>query len=486
MEKTFKEPEFAFFQQLLDLYPQAGVYLAGGAVRDVLLNRAPKDHDFIVTGVAPADLEVFLASRGRVDLTGRNFGVFKFKPEGFDLAEDIDIALPRRDRATGTGGYRDVEAQSDPNLPVEDDLARRDFTVNAMAQDARTGALIDPHGGRTDLGARLIRAVGEPRARFQEDYSRMLRGLRLAIQLGFEIESTTWQAIKSEIDHLNDQRDGEWVVPREVVAREFLKSLDADPVRTLDLWDVAGAFGVLMPELLRLKGCRQSPTHHAEGDVWVHTRLALTRLTSPEFRQIFGDEPPSVQLKLALLLHDIGKPDAWREVDGHITTHGHAEMGARIAAEIVRRLKLYVTGDGITLESIAWLVANHMTPHEVAASTVRPAELVRMFLNPGHPGSDLLKLVWADAFAAQQADGHFGYPGELAYVRRVEELRRVLNWSADGHPQPLLGGAAIMRILGIEPGPRISEVQDSLLDAQARGEIHDTQEAEAYVRDSLR
>ncbi|MBI4434803.1 hypothetical protein HY635_03260, partial [Candidatus Uhrbacteria bacterium] len=297
------DPSFAFLRELTAEHADAEAYLVGGIVRDASLGRDAKDYDFVVRGVSADALRAFLAARGRVDLVGRNFGVFKFLPSGWpEDAEAIDIALPRTEHAEGTGGYRDVDVQSDPTLPIAADLARRDFTINAMAWDVRNRTLIDPFNGRDDLTQRIIRAVGNPSERFAEDRSRTLRGLRFAAQLGFDIEPATMAAIRATMPTINEQRPArktheqltllpgalEYVTPREIVARELIKSFDADPVRSMDLWDDAGAIAELMPEALAMKGCAQPDIYHSEGDVWTHTRLALAKLSSPEYRAEFG------------------------------------------------------------------------------------------------------------------------------------------------------------------------------------------------------
>ncbi len=228
-------------------FPEARAYLVGGAVRDTLLRRKTKDYDYVVAGVPAKDLERLLSRLGRVNLVGRTFGVFKFRPRG--KKEEIDIALPRAERPKGTGSYRDVETQSDPALPIEKDLARRDFTINALAVDLATGRLVDPFGGKDDLRRRRIRAVGQARKRFREDYTRVLRGLRLAVTLGFTFEKKTWDALLAFVPRLTASRDGKHIVPTEILIREFRKAFAADPLRALILWRKAGALKAQIPHL---------------------------------------------------------------------------------------------------------------------------------------------------------------------------------------------------------------------------------------------
>src|SRR3989338_2922097 len=163
-----KQPELQFVPKILTKFPSATVYLVGGMVRDIALGRDSKDFDLVVTGVLARHLEAELAKMGTVDLVGKSFGVFKFVPKGGDPHDPLDIALPRREHAFGTGGYRDVNVQSDHRLPIADDLSRRDFTINAMALQLLTGnfeldhRLVDPFGGMAALAAQKNRDAGQP------------------------------------------------------------------------------------------------------------------------------------------------------------------------------------------------------------------------------------------------------------------------------------------------------------------------------------
>ncbi len=489
-ELVDSEPEFAFAKELGEAFPEACVYLVGGSVRDIVLDRPSKDYDFIVTGVGPAALEKFLGERGGVNLVGRSFGVFKFKPE--ESSTVIDIALPRRDIAAGTGGYKDVETQSDPNMPVEEDLARRDFTFNAMAWDVRASRLIDPHEGLLDLLDKKVRAVGTASERFKEDYSRMLRGLRMAAAFGFDFDLETWEAIKKEMVHINDARPAagktERVVPHEVIGREFLKSLKADPVRTMDLWDESGAIGELMPELLKMKGCEQPKEYHSEGDVWVHTRLALLKLSSPEFKELFGDREPSVEVKLAVLLHDVGKPLSMQtpEKDGtaRISFIGHDKAGAPVAATIAERMKFAsVEGMNVSPARVKWLVEEHLFSHNVDPKEARATTLKKRFFNPNYDGTDLLMVAFADAAAAERPDGTGDTSRVKEYWQKIAEMRE--KFGVERRVKPLLNGEEVMKILGIRPGPEVKKALELLIDAQAEGRIATREEAEEYLKKSL-
>jgi tRNA nucleotidyltransferase/poly(A) polymerase len=245
------QPALAFVTDFLSTNQNADLYLVGGAVRDALLGRRMKevDFDFVVGGMSSDLLETWLQSRGDVSLVGQHFGVYKFMPKGFHHPDIqfIDIALPRTEAvASGSlGGYRDFDIQSDPNLSIETDLARRDFTINAMAWDVREKRLIDPFNGQADLTRKIIRAVGNPTERFTEDLSRILRGLRFAAELDFTIEEETGRAMKNLLPRMNGQRevDGklEYVVPRETVGIELAKALCRNPTHAIHKLQFVGS-----------------------------------------------------------------------------------------------------------------------------------------------------------------------------------------------------------------------------------------------------
>ena len=178
---------------LTSIFPKAQIYLVGGMARDIALGKPSNDYDFVIKNIQPDILETQLKNNGDAELVGKTFGVFKWRPKG--LKKEIDIALPRTDHALGTGGYKDVKIQSDPSLPIEKDLERRDFTINAIAVNLIDGSIIDPFGGLADIEKNILKTVGSPEKRFQEDYSRLLRCLRFACQLNYEPEAKTKSAL---------------------------------------------------------------------------------------------------------------------------------------------------------------------------------------------------------------------------------------------------------------------------------------------------
>lgn len=501
------DPQFQFLRELRQEFPDAESYVVGGIVRDVLLRREAKDYDFVIRGVPADALRTFLESRGSVDLVGRNFGVLKFVPNGWpEGAEPIDIALPRRDHAEGTGGARDFEVQTDHMLAVEDDLSRRDFTINAMAWDLRSGRLVDPFGGRQDLDERRIRAVGNATERFTEDRSRMLRCLRFAAQLGFDIEPGTMAAIREYMPRINEKRaarkvherttliaDEEFITPREIIARELIKSFVADPVRSLDLWDESGAIRELMPELLAMKRCAQPGEYHAEGDVWTHTRLALEKLRSPEYRAEFGDEWPSALVVLDVLFHDIAKPPTQKtpERDGtdRIRFDGHDKLGAEMTRAIARRLALaapFSKGHPLHVDpaDLGWIIDRHLLLINDPA-VMRNATLEKYFFTDDRLGQALLRVTFCDGSAALPPGSD---TADLAHFRTLRERIRSLAALIEERnrlPKPVINGKDIMDRFSVKPGPRIGELIEALREEQLtrlqRGEAMTPDDAYTFL-----
>lgn len=491
-EKLEQEPSLGFVKELLAAFPGSEIYLVGGAVRDAARGEGKqKDYDFIVRNVLPENLEKFLSERGEVVLVGRNFGVYKFMPAGFKLEEAIDIALPRTEHSLGTGGgYRDFKVQSNPEMAVEQDLARRDFTVNAMALDLKNGKLVDPFHGLEDLEAKILRAVGDPKERFKEDYSRMLRVLRFAAQFssgggpasGWEIEGKTFLAIQDMIKHINDERQRgekkERVVPNETIAKELLKAFWRNPVRALDLYEQSGALYELMPELFSMRGCPQPPNFHSEGDVWTHTRLALEILESEKFKKQFGEAKPSAEVVMAVLFHDLGKPLTMKtpERDGtdRIRFDGHDVAGAEAAEEICRRLKMDSLPEDSPIrvdpKRVKQMIEKHMLLVQGNIDEMRPSTIEKYFFNPNFPGEGLLQVAFADASATIPEVGDPDLVNFYAMLKRIDGLKSLVK-EKNRLPKPVLSGDEIMKRFKLKPGPKVGELIAVLREAQLSGEV---------------
>lgn len=428
------EPTLRFVTPLLAAFPAAELYLVGGAVRDLLLGRPTADFDFVVRGMKRQEIERWFETRGRIDLTGRVFGVYKFSPTGFEAAHPVDIALPRTETPTpgSLGGYRDFDAQSDPALPIEKDLARRDFTVNAFAFDVRSKTLVDAFNGQRDLDGRVIRAVGVPRERFLEDLSRLLRGIRQACQLGFEIDADTWLAIQQIIPEANRTRtraDGgsEFVLPRETVGRELSKALAAHPARAARLLLTSGAFACFLPDVAR----------------------AASTDTDAFFAPL--EQKPSLPVTLALLLRQATPEAAKRALNAAGLSSLPRESALRAMAE-----------------DVAWIVEGLKvppTPEKIAAMPGHAFERTFMNERGGLYVEALNALGKSDAAEAVQARVESIYQAcEIPKIRRDEPIA------------PLVTGADVIA-LGIAPGPRVRSLLDAVRDAQFDGNVKSRDEA---------
>lgn len=483
--KAGKDRRLSFIRSMARHHHRARVYLVGGVVRDLLLHRAIKDLDFVITGMPKATLASFLKQYGVVNFVGKNFGVFKVTPRGWPSGEAIDVALPRLDLPAGrSGAYRDVAVISRATVPIEDDLKRRDFTVNAMAWNLADRRLIDPYNGSHDLAARRLKAVGDPATRFKEDFSRMLRGLRFAVELNFKIEAKTWRVLRQLIGHLNDTRSGVPVVPREVVARELLKAFYADPVEALALYERSGALTALVPELDATKRCPQPKPYHTEGTVWRHIKLALQALDSPRFRRRHPTRPKA-ELIMAVLLHDIGKPVCLKTPRQHgvdrIRFDGHDVAGGRLAREIAERLKLasppadsYLHVDP---EHLEWLIGHHLLLLHDAARHMKLTTIEKYFVrNP--LGEHLKALILADSLASIPATGR-------PVLNHIVTLERTLARMSKHHrklPASFLNGNEIMTTLGITAGPRVGLLLRLLREQQLLGTVQTKVQAILFMK----
>ncbi len=488
---VFADDDFSFIPKLLKAFPGSKIYLVGGAVRDLILGRPTKDHDFAVCNVPAKKLEKFLSGLGDVDLVGRNFGVYKFLPKGRN-AEPFDVALPRIEHSLGDGGYRDFKVQSDPKLPITADLARRDFTINAIAFELAVknkkvfvAAVADPHGGLEDIKKKIIRAVGSSKERFAEDYSRILRGLRFSVQLGFKIDPGTFRAIKLLAPRLNDVKKGVRVTPTETIAREFLKSMSADSVVSLDLWDESGAIKTLMPELLKMKKCAQPDNFHTEGDVWAHTRLALSVLASKRFEKEFGKGEADAETILGVLFHDIGKPPTMQTPKEHgvdrIRFNNHDKVGAELAESIARRLTFSAPAEfSVSAERLAAVIRHHLITVHGQVEKLRNSTIEKYFFNPSFPGNTLMKVIFCDSLATVLNTGKPDLSGFKALKARISKLK-LLAKKKPLLPPPLLNGDEIMRYLRIKPGPQVGELLGRLREEQLAERVKTKDQAKNFL-----
>jgi len=510
---------FSFLEKLQKKHKNSQIYLVGGALRDILLGRHCKDYDFVVRGVPAKKLQAFLATLGRVDLVGKRFGVLKFTPAGkagkdftARSLETFDIALPRTEEPIlHTGQYRDFHIIQDPLLAIEDDLARRDFTINALAYDINEKRIVDPFGGLADLSKKRICTVGEPDERFREDYSRMLRAIRFCCSLRFSIEKKTSDALSWDMHSLNrmvnaaahrgNAGDEELmrVVPHEVISREMLRTFAADPVRAFDLYDRYHVFDTIVPDLVAMKGCPQPAQWHSEGDVWAHTRLALRALSSAAFRRasvslqrFYPSDDLSVSLLLitAVLFHDIGKPFALktpeRDKVDRIRFDGHDRIGAQIAQKHLARLRIQTAPEyAVAPDYVAWLIKNHLLLLNTTVDEMRNNTIEKYFFRNPVLGHTLLQLIFVDSYASKQASGKSSLGTYRSFLRRMDQFVRVSRAKGAHLPKPVINGDDVMRALSLKPGHRIGDILLSVREEQLAGKIKTKRDAIRFVKDTF-
>ena len=409
---------------------------AGGCVRDRLLDHPPKDYD-IATSALPAQVIRLFPGSNEV---GAHFGVVIAKHGG----HHVEIATFRTD-----GSYRDGRRPETVTFSTpQDDAQRRDFTINGLFETPETGEVIDYVGGLTDLKAGVIRAIGDPVARFTEDGLRLLRAVRFATTLGFTIEPDTDQAIRqcaNLLDRISPER----------IRDEFSKILTS-PRRRAGVEHLVdtGLIRHFMPEVLSMIGCDQPPEWHPEGDVYTHTLIMLDML-APD---------ASLELCLAALLHDIAKP-ACRTLDDvsdRIRFNGHDSMGAEITESILRRLRY----PNDTVATVVLMVARHMQFMNV--QKMRVAKLKRFMAAPTFTGE--MELHRVDCASSNGFTDNY----EFLQAKAAEFAAQPLI------PPPLVTGRDLIR-LGLQPGPRFKEFLEAVQTEQLEGRITDRQSALEFL-----
>ncbi|MDB4615523.1 CCA tRNA nucleotidyltransferase [Akkermansiaceae bacterium] len=413
------------------------VFYAGGAVRDQLLGREPKDYD-LATSATPKEVQALFK---KSDAVGEHFGVILVKEE----REAVEVATFRSDGVYENGRSPESVTFSSP----EEDAQRRDFTINGLFQDPFTGEIIDHVGGRKDLEAGILRAIGEPKKRFQEDALRLLRAVRFATETGFEIEAETLTTLGENAQLLEK-------ISPERIRDEFSRIIGAkERARGLDLLADTGMAKVFFPELYDLIGCEQPPQWHPEGDVYVHTRIALSLL----------DEAP-LPLCLAVLLHDIGKPETqtWdAEAERH-RFNGHDRVGAQMAEVILRRLRY----SNKMIDEVAFMVSRHMRFMHV--QEMRTAKLKRFMSADSFPMELELHRVDCDS------SNGFRDNYDFLHLKKKEFANEPLI------PPHLLNGRDLMGELGLAPGPHLGKILRAVQTEQLEGRLTDREQALAFVK----
>lgn len=411
-------------------------FLVGGCVRDFLMNKPPTDFD-IATSARPEEVAKLFK---RTIPVGVQFGVQLVLKGKYSY----EVATFRTDLGYADGRHPEGVVFSTPRQ----DALRRDFTVNGLFFDPLKGKVIDYVGGRKDLAARVIRAIGDPAQRFKEDRLRILRAVRFSAVLDFKIEGKTFQAVRRFADKITE-------VSFERIRDELVKLLTGrHPARGLELLDESGLLAILLPEVEQMKGVAQPPEFHPEGDVYIHTKLVLEKLKSP-----------SPVLAWGAILHDVGKPPTFKIAD-RIRFDGHDRVGAAMAERILKRLRF----SNADISAVSELVGDHMRFKDVRQ--MRLSTLKRFMALATFP--EQLKLHRADCLASHGdlSNWHF-------LRKKLKELPpKILK------PKPLVDGHDLLQ-LGFSQGPLIGRILRAVEERQLEGQLTDSAQALAWVKETF-
>ena len=429
-------------------------YLVGGCVRDLLLGREPKDYDVATSATPQQVMSIFPETYA----VGAQFGVVLVPAPDSAIERDLAGASPdnaSKSHTVEVATFRSDIGYSDGRHPDEvrfsarpqDDVARRDFTINGMLLDPETGNVLDFVGGRKDLEAGIIRAIGDPEQRFAEDKLRMLRAVRFAARFEYAIEPATFAAMQKLAPEIQ-------VVSRERVRDELTRMLtEGHGRRAFLLLDASGLLKPVLPEIVAMKGVQQPPEYHPEGDVFVHTLLLLENLPSP----------CPLTLAWGALLHDVGKPATFRIAPDRIRFDNHVEVGVKIAEEVCRRMR-FSNDDA---EQILALVNNHMRFGHV--SRMKESTLKRFLRMPAF--DQHLALHRADSLASHRHLATYEFLRQKQAEIPAEKMR----------PSPLVTGEDLIA-LGHVPGPKFREILTAVEDAQLEGRLPSRDVALEFVR----
>jgi poly(A) polymerase len=411
-------------------------YFAGGCVRDMVRGLDPKDFDIATNGTPEAVQKIF----PRTYAVGAKFGVIVVLEKDFQF----EVATFRSDDV-----YVDGRRPSAVHFSsAEEDAKRRDFTINGMFFDPLAEKVIDFVGGRADLDAKLVRAIGDPAQRFAEDRLRMLRAVRFATVLDYKIDKQTWEALVATAASISE-------ISAERIRDELIKIfLSPNRVRGWDLLDESGLLRAILPEIEPMKGCTQPEQFHPEGDVFQHTRLMLQLLP----------EKVSAPLVFSVILHDVAKPPT-AQVDeaGRIRFNGHDRLGAEMTEQIMERLRF----SRAEIEATVEMVRQHMVFKDVPK--MRVAKLKRFMARPTF--AEELELHRVDCESSHGMLDNY----EFLRSKREEFANEPII------PPPLVRGEDLIA-LGLKPGPRFSEILEAVETRQLEGALKDRQEALEWVK----
>ena len=411
-------------------------YFAGGCVRDMVRGLAAKDFD-VATNATPDIVQKIFPHTYAV---GAHFGVVVVVENGFNF----EVATFRSD-----GAYLDHRHPVDVRFSSpEEDAKRRDFTINGMFFDPEKNELIDFVGGRADLEAKVVRAIGDPAARFAEDRLRMLRAVRFATVLDYKIDNPTWDALVANAASINE-------ISAERIREELVKIfLSPNRVHGWQLLDQSGLMRTVLPELDAMKGCLQPEQFHPEGDVFEHTKLMLGLLP----------EKVSAPLVLSVLFHDVGKPvTAQVDETGRIRFNEHDRIGAAMTESIMERLRF----SRAEIDAVVEMVRQHMVFKDVPK--MRVAKLKRFMARPTF--EEELELHRVDCASSHKMMDNY----EFLLQKREEFANEPII------PPPLVRGDDLIA-LGMKPGPKFGEILEAVETRQLEGGFKDRQQALDWVK----
>ncbi|MDE2217759.1 MAG: CCA tRNA nucleotidyltransferase [Planctomycetota bacterium] len=406
-------------------------FFAGGCVRDMIMGKESADYD-IATNALP---EVIMKLFEKTFAVGVQYGVVIVVKEG----HNFEVATFRTEGSYSDGRHPDYVSFSTP----ENDVKRRDFTINGLLYNPIKNEILDYVGGQEDIKAGIIRTIGNPIERFTEDKLRMIRAVRFACRFHFRIHEDTQKAIIRLAPQIH-------VVSSERIREELAKILTGPhPHIGIKLLDEFCLLQEILPEVSNMKGVRQPENFHPEGDVFVHTLLCLSKLVPVCLEH--GMEKPSWTLAMGILLHDIGKTVTFEESD-RIRFNLHEKVGADMAAKICNRLKT----SSAEKERIVWLVLKHLYFKD--AQKMRLSKLKRLFAEEGY--QELAALCRIDALSSSGDLSDYYYCQEMFNKLTHEEVK----------PKPLITGRDLIA-MGLKPGPLFKDVLTKIEDEQLDGSL---------------
>ncbi|MDR3721964.1 MAG: CCA tRNA nucleotidyltransferase [Candidatus Acidoferrales bacterium] len=423
-------------------------YFVGGCVRDILLEREPADYD-VSTDATPDRVQQLFPHSLAV---GAKFGVVIVTEEsGAESSAQVEVATFRSDVGYSDGRHPDEVVYTDS---PQEDLKRRDFTINALLLDPETKEILDFVGGRDDLRAGIIRAIGRADDRFREDKLRMVRAVRFAARFRYAIEAATFSAIVKSAPAIHE-------VSAERLRDELTKLLTEGAARRgFELLDETRLLPELLPEIARMKGVEQPPQFHPEGDVWTHTLMMLDGLPARS----------TPTLAWGVLLHDVGKPPTFTPPsgpNGRIRFDQHVEVGTRMAEEICRRLRF--SNDDTA--QIASLVANHLRFKDVPQ--MKPSTLKRFVRLDRF--DEHLELHRLDCSSSHRNLDNYGFVRRFLAETPPEQVR----------PPRLLTGDDLIS-LGYAPGPPFHAILEAVEEAQLNGKVTTREAALRLVQEMFK